>query len=160
MEDIINRISVPPFPSGTDISSAEICFLEKRLPSPWWKSKPLFFGYPVGFRKELSSTELAPLRKIFSIRDMFLGHQKREGIPEIGLRINLSNGQCLNVLISTKSCWMSVITRLGKNFLPMDRHVAFLIKEATRSINTPPSTLRASVFEKAFPHLKISLKSA
>jgi hypothetical protein len=118
------------FLSGEQIATAELMFLEESTPSRRTQLRKEFCGQTVVCSKQLSARDLAPFLKIFSIRDIFLGSLNSKGPAEIGLRVSLEDETAVNILMSTSSCWLTVISPTEKKTMPLDRHTAYLLREA------------------------------
>jgi hypothetical protein len=119
---------------GATIESAEIFFLGKRHPFHGKSFGNSFRGIPVFFNKRLSENELAPIRKIFSIRDIFIGPRNREGSADIGMKFCLTNGKEMDVLLSMTSFWMTASSEYEEKLLPLDPHAVFLLREAIQPL--------------------------
>jgi len=126
--------SRPPSPLGALIESIEIFFLGKRHIFHGGAFGNSFRGIPVFYKKRLTEAELAPIKKIFSIRDIFIGPRHREGVADIGMRFCLANGKEMDVLISMTSFWMTASSEYEEKLLPLDPHVVFLLREAIQPL--------------------------
>jgi hypothetical protein len=145
------------FLSGdADIRSAEVFFLKK--PSSLWGrlSCKKFCGVCVLFSRRLDAKELAPVRKIFSIQDIFLGRALKSTPPSVGLRLNVS-GREVDALVSVEGCWVKIFS-CGETFtLPLDRHSAFVLRELFVHIRgedkseAPPIRFRAEIHTRRIP---------
>jgi len=124
----------PPLPLTAHIQSAEIFFMGVSPVCTHAKYASSFRGKSVFSSRKLSKRELAPIRKIFSIRDIFLGIRNQQGEADIGLKLFLENGQEVEALVSMTYFWMSASSRYEERLLPLDPHVAFLLREAIRPI--------------------------
>lgn len=133
-----------------DIRSVEIFFLEK--PKSLWSriTSRKFHGAHVLFSRKLDERELAPISKMLSIRDIFLGRPQAKSPPSVGMRMNVGRDQ-IDVLTDAPECWIEVIAQGERVLLPLDRHAAFVMGEFfshirhkganPRCAGTLPSTL-------------------
>lgn len=140
MRELPNSANLP-FPVGSQIKEAELLILEKEVGSLRGVGD-VFWGHRVAFRKKLSPADLAPLRKIFSIRDIFRGPITNTGLAEIGLRVSFEHEGEFEILVSTSSCSLTVVSDRGRETLPLDRHVTYLVREAVGIIHPKKAEAR------------------
>lgn len=108
------------------VEQGEIFFLAPR--KPWSRiGAGTFHGERVRTVRRLSAREMAPVIKLLSMKDVYLGAPDKSSAPVLGVRVQSPSG-FLDALFSFEGRWVRFFKGGNDWVMPLERHSVYLLR--------------------------------